>query len=135
MKITGEEHLFSGSALVLPNHVALIDPQIVLAFLSKYKKLHPLAENTYYKNPILKPLFKAIGAIGIDNAPGSMSREEIDSTTTTIVDQLHKGKSIVVYPSGQLKTQGREVIIGKKIAYEVLDQLPDNTRVLLVRIL
>lgn len=133
VKIEWEELLDTEWALILPNHVALIDPQILLAFLSKYKKLHPLADNTYYENPFLRPIFKAIWAIGINNSIESLSQTDLENAVQTITQELKKGKNIVVYPSGQLKTQAKEKIIGKKVVYEVMKKIPKDTDILLVR--
>lgn len=133
VKITGEEYLFSKSVFVLPNHVALIDPQILLVYLNKFKKLNPLSQKSYYDNKFLRPIFKALGAIRIDNDISSMSRDDVEQTTQSIVQALEEWKNIIAYPSGQLKMQWRESIIGKKVAYEVLSKIPQNTRVLLVR--
>ena len=74
VKIIGEKHLSSDNILLLPNHVALVDPQILTAYLRTYQKFRILTQSSFFENPFLKPLFKWFGAIPIDNETETMSR-------------------------------------------------------------
>lgn len=66
VRIEGIENLASdGAVLVLPNHVALIDPVILTAFFAPSKILSPLVSETYYSIPAFKPLFDLAGAVAI----------------------------------------------------------------------
>lgn len=66
VRIEGIENLASENAvLVLPNHVALIDPVILTAFFAPSKILSPLVSETYYSIPAFKPLFDLAGAVAI----------------------------------------------------------------------
>jgi hypothetical protein len=40
--------------LILPNHEALVDPRILIAFLGKYIIASPVASENYYNLPVLK---------------------------------------------------------------------------------
>ncbi len=133
VKIRGEECLSSEKILLLPNHVALVDPQILTAYLRTYKSFRVLTQASFFENPFLKPLFTWFGAISIDNETETMSRAWVKQASQTLIDVLTLGESVMLYPSGQLKTQWSEKIIGKKVAYEVLSHLPKGTRVVIAR--
>lgn len=133
VQITGQECLLEGKTLFLSNHVALIDPPILAAYLSVYKKFRILSQVSFFKNPLLRPILQHLGTIPIDNEVDSMSRESVKHTLQIIIDALALGDSVMLYPSGQLKTQWSEKIIGKKAAYGILSRLPKDTRVVLIR--
>lgn len=133
VKITGEEHLFSGTILMLANHVALIDPQILTAFLWSYTKFRTLAQASFFSNPIIWPILKRLHAIPIDNDVDSMSRDGVMQTSDSVLSVLRGWENVLLYPSGQLKTQWAERIIWKKVAYDLLTHLPNDVRVVLVR--
>jgi len=49
IKITNPEILKNAKqSLILPNHVALVDPIILVSYLSKYTFLSPLASRKFY---------------------------------------------------------------------------------------
>jgi len=66
VEIKGIENL-SGTDpfLILPNHVALVDPQIIVSYLNKYIKVGPVMSQAYFNIPGLSPIFRAIGAVPI----------------------------------------------------------------------
>jgi 1-acyl-sn-glycerol-3-phosphate acyltransferase len=57
-----KEHTY----LVMPSHVALVDPLIVYAFLRKKIPLHPVTTRKFYDNFFLKPFFKRMGAVPVE---------------------------------------------------------------------
>lgn len=58
VRIEGIENLApDDTVLVLPNHVALIDPVILATFFAPSKILSPLVSETFYSIPVFKPLF------------------------------------------------------------------------------
>ena len=64
--VIGEEHLqHDGPLLVLPNHVALVDPQILVTHLNRYTKIGPVMSQAYYEIPVLKSVFRKMGAVPI----------------------------------------------------------------------
>ena len=57
--IQGMELLDKGKTfLLMPSHVALVDPIIMYAFLTEKVKVYPLATRLFYDKPLLKPFFK-----------------------------------------------------------------------------
>lgn len=57
----------SKASLVMPSHVALVDPMIITAFLANKCHFHPMASRKYYDKWWLKPIFKMIGAIPVED--------------------------------------------------------------------
>lgn len=52
-------------ALILPNHPALVDPQILFTHFGKYRTISPVITETYYSIPVLKQALDAFGAIPV----------------------------------------------------------------------
>jgi len=44
--------------LILPNHIALVDPRIMISYLWKYIIASPVASEKYYKLPVLKQVMQ-----------------------------------------------------------------------------
>ena len=42
-------------------------------------------------------------------------------------------QNILIYPSGHIYVQPFEHIVGKKMAYEIVGRLPEDTRIILTR--
>lgn len=119
----------------MPNHVWLIDPQIVFAYLGTKVNLHPVVQSSFYNAPVLHQIFKHIWAISINNSwSNDLTQEAINNTLKTINTALHDKKSILIYPAGWLKKQASESIIGKKSAYDIVSQIHDDTHILAVTI-
>lgn len=133
--ITGLEHLKKdGSKMIMPNHPGLIDPIIVFSHLSEYMELSPVVTQTYYEKPILHTLFKSVQAVPIgDLQRGTGDMAEVSRTFSGIIDGLDSGKNILLYPSGQIYSQGFESVIGKKSVYEILSRTETKTRFIAVQ--
>lgn len=134
--IKWEKHLQKGTTLVLPNHVALVDPQIVMAFLWTKVRLDPVVQSSFYNAPVLHWIFKRLGAIPITNhaKDEALKTEVVQWAFVAIKDALHNGKNVLLYPAWGLKTQATEVILGKKSAFEVAKHMPEDTHVVVVTI-
>lgn len=113
--------------LLLPNHVALVDPLIVFAILEKVqpqKTFHPVVVSTYAKNKFLRPFFKTLWAITIsDVVSEDFNTDNVKTSVDGITTSLLWQDNVVLYPSGWLKTQAEEVIGGKKSAWSVVKSL------------
>ncbi len=119
--------------VVLCNHPAYIDPMIVYAFLPTRTKIRPLVYYGAFRLPILKRLFNLVGAIEVaDFAAPEINRENcLDQLLEEIQQKLSDG-IILMHPSGRLQRDGREIIGGTRVAYELLCQNP-GVRVVMVR--
>ncbi len=121
--------------LFLPNHQAVVDPMILVSFLYPHKNIVPMITSTYYDLPIAKLFFKNWGAVRIsDLEKGSRNTNVLNEITESAIKAFKYQKSIVIYPSGQITSQGFEKIQNKKGAFEIVRNLPSNVQVVGVRI-
>lgn len=125
----------SGSKFILPNHQALVDPQILFSHIYKYSKVVPVVTDRFYNNLILGYLFRKIGAVPVsDLSKGSRDMSVLDTIYKNVIEALKNGQNVLLYPSGQIAGQGYEKIFNKQSAFEVVSSLPENTKVIGVRI-
>jgi len=136
VEITGTEILKSNNAkFILPNHQALIDPQLIFAHLNKYLTVVPVVTEGFYKNPVLKIIFEAFNAVPVsDLSTGSRDINVLNTIFVNVNNALKNGEHVLLYPSGQIAGQGYEKIFNKQSAWAVVNNLPDNTQVIGVRI-
>lgn len=59
--------------------------------------------------------------------------EEVKQVFWNVIDWLNEWKNILIYPSWQIYRQNYESIKWKQIAHYVVNNLPKNTKVLLLR--
>lgn len=59
--------------------------------------------------------------------------EEIKNSFFQVSEALTHGKNILLYPSGQIYRQGFEVIRGKQFAYQVIRNIPEETKIIGIR--
>ncbi len=120
---------------ILPNHQALVDPQILFPQILKHIKAVPVASEIYYNKPVLKQLFDAFGTVIVsDITSNNRDADALKNIYINVVDALKNGKSVVLYPSGQIAGQGYEKIFNKQSAWAIVDNIPENTQVIGVRI-
>jgi 1-acyl-sn-glycerol-3-phosphate acyltransferase len=125
----------NNSMLVLPNHQALIDPIILISNMYRYSTVLPAISSKYYDIIFLKAFFKNLGAIRVsDLERGSRDVNVLKDISRAILKGLKRGKSMVLYPSGQIANQGFERIANKKSAHVLVSKLPQNSEVIGVRI-
>ncbi|MEI7596198.1 MAG: AMP-binding protein [Bacteroidota bacterium] len=125
----------STSKFILPNHQALIDPQILWAYTAKYCTASPVVTEGFYNIPVLHSLFESMGAVPVsDLSAGSRDTEVLKTITNQVNNALVDGKNVLLYPSGQIAGQGYEKIFNKQSAWSVVCQMPENGQVIGVRI-
>ena len=123
------------SKLILPTHVALMDPVIIFAFLWDKKSLSPVVTEDYYNIPVLKQLFKSIWAISIPDLTGDKSKNlDTSAIVANITKALENDRNILLYPQWALARQGFQSIVGKKTAFLVSQEAPKDTKILTVNI-
>ncbi|MCD5380335.1 1-acyl-sn-glycerol-3-phosphate acyltransferase [Candidatus Gracilibacteria bacterium] len=129
--LKGVENLkHAGPVLILPNHVALVDPRIIISFLGKYLNVSPVASEKYYNKPVLKQIMDFVGTVPIGEMDAGADPEKVIEVFTKIVEAMQSGKNILIYPSGQIYRQGFESIKGKQAAYNIAKVMPENTKVI-----
>ena len=122
-----------GPLLILPNHVALIDPRIVLSQLGKYRNISPLASEKFYNIPGIKQVMQAVGTIPIADASVSSGVPDFSQVYQNITQALRENRAVLIYPAGQIYRQGYESIKGKQAVYEIMKSLPENTKILALK--
>lgn len=124
--------------LILPNHISYLDPALLWSLLRPQRKLRPVATSRFAENRWLAPIFRLMGTIAVEElsekkADTPQRVESINSALEALHSALTAGDSVLLYPSGQLAGQGSEYLGGKKSAYLAVQQLPEQTKILLVR--
>ena len=120
--------------LFLPNHPALIDPVILIAWLWPTFQFRPLADEKQIKRPFINYIAKALGVITIPDATHERRSATmmIQSTLETLAEKLNTGENILLYPAGGIKTSRFENIGGRSGA-EKLARECENARMILVK--
>ena len=120
--------------LILPNHPALIDPVLLISQIYRYSLAIPVISSTYYDIPLLRSIFSGWGAVRVSNLEaGSRNINVLNEITRSVLKAFRRGRSVVLYPSGQLAGQGYEKILNKKSAQKIVNKIPDDVSVIGVR--
>ncbi len=134
VKIKNSEFLkHNWPVLLLPNHMALVDPQILMTFLDKYLSLSPVASEKFFNVPILKQIMTAIWTIPIWEMEAWADAENVKKVFNEVTKALENWKNILIYPSWEIYKQGFESIIWKQAVYNIAKNMPENTKVVGLR--
>jgi len=119
--------------LILPSHVALVDPILLYGVLRTKVSLHPVATRKFYDTRLLKPLFKLLGTIPVEDFEKDQGgTEDAEKLMKTLKEHLQQGENVLLYPQGGLARQGYQSIIGKKSAFYACQVIPKDTKILAV---
>ena len=122
------------SKLILPTHVALMDPVIMFGYLWAKKSLSPVVTEDYYNVPVLKQLFKSVGAIPIPDLTKNSKELDTSAIVGKVIEALKNDRNILLYPQWALARQGFQSIVGKKTAFLISKEAPKDTKILTVTI-
>lgn len=123
------------SKLILPTHVALMDPVILFAYLWAKKRLSPVVTEDYYEVPVLKWIFKWIWAICVPDLTWDKAKTlNTDDIVKNITNALNSWNNILLYPQWALARQGFQSIVWKKTAFYATLWAPKDTKILTVNI-
>ncbi len=102
LRVVGREHVPErGGALLLPNHVSLVDGLLLLASLDRPVRF--LVDRAYYERPVLHGAARIMGAIPV-SAGGSP--REILHALREAGRRLDDGEVVCVFPEGQMTRTG-----------------------------
>jgi len=120
--------------LFLPNHQAIVDPQILFSHLIKHFEVVPIVTETYFKIPIIKTVLKKINAVPVSDLskPGNRNVDVLENIKKNVNKTFSENKCILLYPSGQITKNGKEEIINKKSAWEIVQNLDTNVQIVIV---
>ena len=132
--VVGKREVFAkpGPYLILPNHPAYSDPPNLCLQLWPAFQFRPLALETNFNSPLLKPLAwlsEAIQIPDLDKASGE-ARERMQTAIDSIAAILRSGKNVLIWPSGRLMRDGLERIGGARAVADLLAAVPETTVVL-----
>lgn len=88
----------SGPVLIVSNHQSFLDP--IMAGVAINRRLCFLARRTLFVHPIVGPLISSLNSVAIDQE--GFAREGLK----TILDQLHAGRAVLVFPEGERSKDG-----------------------------
>lgn len=134
VRMEGTEALkkLTGPTLVLPNHPALIDPPLVSSHIQLHKPLRPLVNSGTYRTKVLWPLMKMVDAFEVPDLTehsrdaSARALQMIDA----VVERIHAGDCMLIYPSGRLQRGNVEVIGAARSVYEIALRCPEANIVL-----
>lgn len=122
--------------LFLPNHPAEIDSVILMSRIWPCFKPKPLVVEHFFYQKNLNFFMKLVDAIPIPNFENSANSWKIkkgEMAVNQVVQELKEGKNFLIYPTGHLKRNGRDVLAGSSIVSRLLQEVPE-TKVVLIRI-
>jgi len=100
VKIIGEENIpEKGGVLLCCNHIHLLDPPLLGAFIKR--KTRFMAKAELFEKPILKGLFQKLGAFPINR--GKSDRKAL----RTALKLLSEGEMIGIFPEGTRSKTGQ----------------------------
>lgn len=124
------------SILFLPNHPAEIDSVILMSRLWPHFKPKPLVVEHFFYQKNLSPFMKLVDAIPIPNFENSANSWKIkkgEIAVNQVIQELKEGNNFLIYPTGHLKRNGRDILGGSSIVHRLLQEVPE-TKVVLIRI-
>jgi len=122
--------------LFLPNHPAHMDPLFNFLWLWPKFYMRPLVIEHIYRLPLMKPFNRIVKALPIPNFEIGVNEYKVkqgEKSIRAIADGLKVGEHFMFYPSGQLKSTGKELIAGASGAHELLKECPE-ANVVLIRV-
>ena len=125
IRVSGLESVrnLQGATLVLPNHPAYIDPVMVLTEVKLPTGIpRPVVYTETYRMPPLYPLMRVVNAAEVPDLrrhprqAAKATRELID----WITQDLKRGQSFLIYPSGRLQRNDTEWIGAARMTHDLL---------------
>ena len=121
--------------LFLPNHPSQTDPPVVALSLAPKFYPSPVVTDWVSKVPLVSKVLKDGGCITLPDFSGGYHHYQYrraEESFEKVVENLKRGKDILIYPSGQLKRGEKEILGGASGIYKILQSCP-KANVVLVR--
>ncbi len=101
VRISGAENIPErGPALLISNHVSLVDAMLITASTSR--NIHFLMHEDYYKNPFLHPFARMMGFIEVPAGGPRRLQDMFEKIRKTLRD----GEVVCVFPEGKVTRNG-----------------------------
>ncbi len=95
----GERIPLEGGAILASNHCSYLDPP-AMAIGSPKRKVHFMARDTLYSNPVARWFFPRVGVIPLDRTKGDLA------ALRKAISTLKEGKVIGLFPEGTRSPDG-----------------------------
>ncbi|MBS0584748.1 MAG: AMP-binding protein [Verrucomicrobia bacterium] len=135
-EVLKDPKLAGKGVLVFPNHTAEIEPFMVMLSVGAAFDLRPIVLEKFYFYPLASFFMKLVRAKAVpefEMAVNQYKLKNADKLFQEIVDDLKKGDHILMYPSSGLKNTPNELVGGRSLAYQTIQNAPD-TEIVLVRV-
>jgi long-chain-fatty-acid--[acyl-carrier-protein] ligase len=112
-----------------------MDPFFLFLLFWPQFRMRPLVIEYIYRLQLLSPVMKLIKGLPIPNFDTSVNQIKVrkaEESIQKVADGLKRGKNFVLYPSGRLKSSGREVLGGSSGVHALVQECPE-ANVVLVR--
>ncbi|MCH9613286.1 MAG: Bifunctional protein Aas [Chlamydiia bacterium] len=136
--ITGDDlsKIENKRVLILPNHPAEIDPIILMSVFEGRFKPRPLVVEYFFHMTGAGFFMRAIKAISVPNFDTSSNKWKmklVDQVYENVEKGLEMGDNFLIYPSGHLQKQEREIVGGSSFVHGIVQRYPD-VKIISVRI-
>jgi len=94
VRVEGMERLPRHGVLLCPNHSSNWDPVLLVASLPVDYRLHIMAKNQLFKNPILGWIMTKLGAFPVDRGGSDLAAVKM------AIQSIKSGDNLMVFPEG-----------------------------------
>ncbi|MFT7611984.1 MAG: 1-acyl-sn-glycerol-3-phosphate acyltransferase [Parvicellaceae bacterium] len=136
VKLKGIDLLkIEGAKLILPNHPAHIDPQLMAAIVRQHCDFVPVVSERFAKTPIISYFMKKQNAVAVSDLKyGKRDPDVLKKIEAGVKDAFSHKRSVIIYPAGGIKSTSLELVRNKQSVHYLAKNLPDDVMVLGVRI-
>jgi 1-acyl-sn-glycerol-3-phosphate acyltransferase len=93
-----------GGMLIAPNHLSPYDVPCLMASTRQLLDFVSIVE--LFRNPVSRWFLSRMNAFPLD-------RDRVDSATTRkVLNRLHRGRKVVMFPEGQIRTPANSLLVG-----------------------
>ena len=104
VRFFGREHVpLEGPVLLVSNHQSFLDP--ALCSIGLERELDFMARETLFRTPLFGPLIHSLNAFPVQPGQGDIR------AVRTIIERLHAGRAVLLYPEGTRSEDGRIRIV------------------------
>ncbi len=102
IKVVNRENIPEGAAVVCVNHTSMMDVVFIAVAFGVKETFAFMGKKELFKNPILRWLFKAVGAFPVDRGTADLG------TIRNSITALKDGKKLLIFPEGTRVKGGAE---------------------------
>ncbi|WP_294854116.1 1-acyl-sn-glycerol-3-phosphate acyltransferase [uncultured Oscillibacter sp.] len=99
-KVEGMDRLPRGGALLCPNHASDWDPVMVALVLPVNYRLHIMAKEELFRNPLLGWILRRVGAFPVSRGGGDIQ------SVKTAMQAIKSGDNLLMFPEGTTVRNG-----------------------------